>query len=59
MRRGQANTEWMLLLAVLAVGLTLAAYAFFPGFREGVKGLASDIDGLFAEGSRNGTANMR
>jgi hypothetical protein len=59
MRRGQANSEWMLLIAVLAVGLALAAYAFLPGFREGVKGLASDVDGLFAEGARNGTANMR
>lgn len=59
MRRGQSNTEWMLLTAVLAVGLALAAYAFVPGFRDGVKGLAADATGLFGEGARNGSANMR
>ena len=59
MRRGQSNVEWMLLLSVLAVGLALAAYAFIPGFREGVKGLAADVGTLFSSAEQTGSGGMR
>lgn len=59
MKRGQATTEWMLIASVLAVGLALAAYAFLPGFRDGVSGLANDVTHLFAEGETNGSGDMR
>lgn len=58
-RSGQATTEYMLLVAVLIIGLLVAAYAFLPGFSEGVDGLGSDVQGLFSSGTQNGAGDMR
>lgn len=59
MRRGQSTVESMLLVAVVVVGLALAAYAFIPGFQDGVRGLGDDVDTLFSQGEQNGSGDMR
>ncbi|MBM4366608.1 MAG: hypothetical protein FJ102_10375 [Deltaproteobacteria bacterium] len=59
MRRGQSTVEWMLLVAVITVGLVAAAYAFLPGFSQGVDGLESDLGNLFAQGERDGSGDAR
>jgi hypothetical protein len=59
MRRGQSTVEWMLLVAVLVVGLVVAAYAFLPGFGRGVDELGSDVSNLFAQGETDGGGDMR
>ncbi len=59
MKRGQSTVEWMLLVAVLCVGLTAAAYAFLPGFAQGVDGLETDLDRLFAQGESDGSGDIR
>jgi hypothetical protein len=59
MRNGQSTVEWMLLVAMLVVGLLVAAYAFLPGFGQGVEHMGDDASGLFAEGEANGSGDMR
>ena len=58
-RRGQATTEYFLLISVAVVGLAVAAYAFVPGFSEGVTGLKSDTSQLFGAGTRDGSSDRR
>ena len=50
MRRGQSTVEWMLIVAMIVVGLVVAAYAFVPGFQRGVRELGTDVTSLFAQG---------
>ena len=59
MRRGQSTVEWMLLGSVLSVGLALAAYAFIPGFRQGIDGLDDDLGSLYRQAETNGSGDMR
>lgn len=59
MQRGQSTVEWMLLVSVLCVGLTAAAYAFLPGFSQGVSDLESDLGRLFAQGEMDGSGDLR
>ncbi len=59
MRRGQSTVEWMLLVSVITVGLVAAAYAFLPGFSQGVDELESDLGKLFAQGERDGSGDAR
>ncbi|MBM4391519.1 MAG: hypothetical protein FJ090_10400 [Deltaproteobacteria bacterium] len=59
MRRGQSTVEWMLLVAMVTVGLVAAAYAFLPGFSQGVDQLESSIGHLFGEGERDGRRDFR
>jgi hypothetical protein len=56
---GQATTEYLLLLSFLGVALVVAAYAFIPGFTEGVDGLGDDAAGLLGAGPRNGSGDKR
>jgi hypothetical protein len=58
-RRGQASTESLLLISVLAVGLALAAYAFIPGFQQGIQALGDDSTALIGAGAANGSGNTR
>lgn len=58
-RRGQATTEYLLLIAFLVVGLLVAAYAFLPGFSQGMDALEDDAGGLIASGTENGRADKR
>lgn len=58
-RRGQSTVEYVLIIAVLVIGLLVAAYAFVPGFSQGVDGLGDDVEGLFGAGTQNGSGGMR
>lgn len=58
-RRGQSTVEYVMLIAVLVIGLLVAAYAFVPGFSDGVDGLGGDVEGLFGAGTQNGGGDMR
>jgi Flp pilus assembly pilin Flp len=58
-KRGQATVEYLLFLAVVAVALVAAAYAFIPAFGQGVDGLADDLQELLQAGSREGSSEMR
>ena len=58
-RRGQATTEYFLLISVAVIGLAVAAYAFIPGFSEGMTGLGSDASTLFGSGTSDGSGNKR
>lgn len=58
-RRGQATTEYMLLIAFLVVGLAVAAYAFLPSFSDGVDGLEDDASGLIGAGTEDGRNDKR
>lgn len=59
MQRGQSTVETMLLVSVVVVGLALAAYAFIPGFQDGVRGLGDDVGDLFGQAEQNGSGDMR
>lgn len=58
-RRGQATSEYMVLISFLAVALIVAAWAFYGSFRSGVTHLAGDAAGLFGEGTADGSGDMR
>ncbi len=44
-RRGQSATEYMLVLAVVVLGLVSAASHFIPTFNQAVAGLAQNVAG--------------
>lgn len=58
-RRGQATTEYFLLVSVAIVGLAVAAYAFIPGFTEGMDALGSDTSRLIGAGTQDGRGDTR
>lgn len=58
-RGGQATTEYFLLVSVAVIGLAVAAYAFIPGFQQGVQGLTSDTRTLFGAGTSDGRGDSR
>lgn len=49
----------MLLVSVLSVGLALAAYAFIPGFQNGIESLDDDLGRLYQQGQTNGSGDTR
>lgn len=42
-QKGQSATEYMLIIAVVVLGLVAAASRLIPKFQEGVNGLGSHI----------------
>ena len=42
-RRGQTATEYMLIVAVIVLGLVAAASQLIPRFRGGVEGLSDNV----------------
>ena len=44
-RKGQSATEYMLVLAVIVLGLVSAASHFIPAFNQAVGGLAENVAG--------------
>ena len=58
-RRGQATTEYFVLISVLVIGLLVAAYAFLPGFRDGMTALSDDAGTLIGAGAQNGSGDKR
>ena len=49
--RGQASTEYMLLVSVIVIAVVAAAYVFVEPFRGGVTSLAGDASRILATGS--------
>jgi hypothetical protein len=58
-RRAQATTEYFLVIAVVVVGLVVAAYTFLPGFRRGVNGLRTDVQRVLTSGMSDGSGGKR
>jgi hypothetical protein len=58
-RAAQATTEYLVLLSVLATALIVAAWAFYPAYREGLVGLNVDGTRLLDAGTQDGHADMR
>lgn len=46
-QRGQTATEYMLILAVVVLGILAAASAFIPQFKNGVNTLSSTVNQWF------------
>ncbi len=44
-RKGQSATEYMLIIAVVVLGLVSAASHFIPTFNQAVEGLAQNVSG--------------
>jgi hypothetical protein len=57
-RRGQATTEYFVLLAVFVIALVAAAWVFVPLFDDGAEGLADDAEELLVP-SRSGMNGKR
>lgn len=49
--RGQASTEYMLLVSVIVIAVVAAAYTFVEPFRGGVASLAADASRILSTGS--------
>lgn len=47
--RGQASSEYMMVVSVVVIGVVAAAYAFVPSFQNGVYDLSSDVSNLLAD----------
>lgn len=59
MRRGQATTEYFILISVMVVGLIAAAWAFMPFLEEGMTGLDDDTTTLISAGTADGHGDKR
>ena len=57
--RGQTSTEYMLLISVVVVAVTAAAYTFVPGFASGVRELGKDVSVILHDGSFGGVGLPR
>ncbi len=44
-KRGQAATEYMLIVAVVVLGLVAGASHFIPTFNQAIAGLAQNVSG--------------
>jgi Flp pilus assembly pilin Flp len=44
-KRGQSATEYMLIIAVVVLGIVAAASNFIPTFKNAVMGLADNVAG--------------
>lgn len=54
-RRGQAATEYMMVVSVLVIAVVGAAYAFVPTFQVGVEELGHDVSEILVkQGSARG-----
>ena len=56
---GQTATEYMLLLSVVVLAVVSAAYTFIDPFRQGVEGLADDVQTVLGSGLVNGAGQRR
>jgi len=58
-RRGQAATEYFLLIAVFSLGALASAYLFIPGFQQGMQGLGSDMEKVLKTAMSDGSGSQR
>ena len=47
--KGQTSTEYMLLVSVVVIAVTAAAYVFVPTFNKGVDELAQDVSQILKD----------
>lgn len=57
--QGQTSTEYMLLISVIVIAVTAAAYYFVPTFQGGVIALAKDTSSILATGQIGGIGMAR
>ena len=53
-RRGQSTVEMMLLISVIAIAMVGTAYAFVPGFQQGLLGQQQVISTMVDDGLVDG-----
>lgn len=53
-RRGQASTEYLLLLAFLVIAVAAAAWSFLPLWNDGLGALEDDATDLLSPGRGGG-----
>jgi hypothetical protein len=53
-RSGQSGTEYMMLISVVVIGVTYAAYTFIQPFENGVEDLGNDVKEILSTGSIGG-----
>jgi hypothetical protein len=58
-RRGQASTEYLVLISALVIATVAAAWAFYPYYRDGLTGLNADGTHLLDAGTRDGSNDRR
>ena len=56
-RRGQSATEYMLVMAVVVLGLVSAASHFIPTFNQAVASLAQNVAGWISTNQEMANAN--
>ena len=56
-KKGQATTEYMLIVAVIVLGLVAAASQFIPSFNDAVKGLAGNVSGWVTKNQQMANPN--
>jgi uncharacterized protein (UPF0333 family) len=49
-KRGQAATEYMMVVSVVVIAVVGAAYAFVPTFQTGVNELGYDVSAILSNG---------
>ncbi len=59
MRRGQATTEYLLLLSFLVVAVIAAAWAILPFWDDGLDGLGDDATEILGDGASRGSNDKR
>ncbi len=59
MRRGQATTEYFVIVSVIVIGLVATAWVFMPAFQQGMTGLDDDTTTLLSEGQGDGHGDKR
>lgn len=58
-RRGQATTEYFMVIAVIVIAVVAAAWLFLPGFSEGADGLGADMKRVLQAGRQDGSGDQR
>lgn len=55
--KGQSTTEYMLIIAVVVLGLVSAASHFVPKFNEAVAGMAENVSGWLTKNQEMSNAD--
>ena len=58
-RSGQGTVEYMMYIAVVVVGIAVAAYAFVGPFDAGYQGMKSDAQQVFQGAQQAGSGEQR
>jgi len=58
-RSGQGTVEYMMYIAVVVVGIAVAAYAFVGPFDQGYQAMKSDAELVFQGAQESGSGEQR